>query len=69
MIARSLSAAASTPAKMIAVDTHEGRLYHHEEIIDELAGAHPYEQWLGNIVDLDAALERPRAAPLCRNAR
>ncbi|HWA00473.1 MAG TPA: glutamate synthase large subunit [Caulobacterales bacterium] len=43
--------------KMVCVDTHAGKLYHHEEIIDELAAAHPYEQWLGNVIDLDAHLK------------
>ena len=43
--------------KMICVDTHTGALYHHEQIIDLLAAAHPYEQWLGNVIDLDAHLK------------
>jgi glutamate synthase (NADPH) large chain len=42
--------------QMVAVDTHEGRLYHHEEIIDALAAAHPYQEWLENIVQLDERL-------------
>ena len=36
--------------QMIAIDTHEGRLYHHEELVDALAGQHPYERWLENVV-------------------
>ncbi|MEJ0060322.1 MAG: glutamate synthase central domain-containing protein [Terricaulis sp.] len=43
--------------KMICVDTHGGKLYLHEEIIDTLAAAHPYEQWLGNVIDLDEHLK------------
>ncbi|MBX9746706.1 MAG: glutamate synthase large subunit, partial [Hyphomonadaceae bacterium] len=48
--------------QMVAVDTREGRLYHHEELVDELAAAHPYSAWLENIVDLDKKLagEEPR---------
>jgi glutamate synthase (NADPH/NADH) large chain len=38
---------------MVAVDLHEGRLYGEEEILDELAGRHPYTEWLGNIVNLE----------------
>ncbi|QGZ93935.1 glutamate synthase large subunit [Terricaulis silvestris] len=48
--------------QMIAVDTHKGRLYHHDELVDELAQAHPYRSWLDNIVDLDTHLagDEPR---------
>ena len=42
--------------KMIAVDTRQGKLYHHEEIVDALAAQHPYETWLENIIELDARL-------------
>jgi len=42
--------------QMIAVDTREGRLYHHEELVDALAAQHPYGEWLENIVDLDKTL-------------
>ena len=54
-----------TAGRMIAVDLHPedgaagageavgGRLYGEREIIDELAGAHPYAQWLGNVVALE----------------
>ncbi len=42
--------------KMIAVDTLEGKLYQHDEIVDALAAQHPYEQWLENVIDLDARL-------------
>lgn len=43
--------------QMIAVDTHEGRLYHHEELVDVLAAKHPYSAWLENIIDLDKKLK------------
>ncbi len=39
--------------RMIAIDLNEGRFYGEEEIIDSLAGAHPYTEWLGNMVDLE----------------
>jgi len=44
------------PGRMVAVDLAEGRLYREEEIIDHLAEAHPYTQWLGNMVDLEARI-------------
>lgn len=43
--------------QMVAVDTHEGRLYHHEELVDALAAQHPYGEWLENVIDLDAKVE------------
>ncbi|MGE0742431.1 MAG: glutamate synthase large subunit [Hyphomonadaceae bacterium] len=45
--------------EMVAVDTHEGRLYHHEEMVDVLAAQHPYGDWLENIIDLDKKLLGP----------
>ena len=42
-----------SPGRMIAVDLQEGRLYGEDEIIDVLAGKHPYTEWLGNIVALE----------------
>jgi glutamate synthase (NADPH/NADH) large chain len=46
------------PGAMIAVDVKEGKFYEHDAIIEELAGTHPYEQWLSNIVELE-----PRIGP------
>ncbi len=43
--------------QMVAVDTQEGRLYHHEELVDALAAQHPYGDWLENVVELDKKLE------------
>jgi glutamate synthase (NADPH) large chain len=43
--------------QMVAVDTHEGRLYHHGELVDALAAQHPYGEWLESIIDLDRKLE------------
>ena len=52
------------PGRMVAVDLAEGRLYEEDEIIDRLAAQHPYDQWLGNMVDLEAKIApgpEPRA--------
>jgi glutamate synthase (NADPH) large chain len=43
--------------QLIAVDTHEGKLYRHDEMIDALAAQHPYGDWLENVIDLDKKLE------------
>jgi glutamate synthase (NADPH/NADH) large chain len=45
--------------QMVGVDTQEGRLYHHDELVDVLAAQHPYEAWLSNVTDLDAKLVGP----------
>ena len=50
-----------TAGRMIAVDLAPedgapGRLYGEAEIIDELAAAHPYAEWLGNVVALEARI-------------
>ncbi len=42
-----------SPGRMIAIDLVEGRLYDEESIIDKLAEAHPYTDWLGNMVELE----------------
>ncbi len=45
-----------SPGRMIAVDLAEGKFYSEDAIIDHLADAHPYTDWLGNMVDLEAAI-------------
>jgi len=53
------------PGKLIAVDMKHGRIYDEDEAIDALAAAHPYEEWLGNMVDLEPLIgpgPEPRAA-------
>jgi len=45
-----------SPGRMIAVDLEKGQLYSEAAIVDHLANAHPYTQWLGNMVDLEAAM-------------
>ena len=50
--------------RMLAIDLAEGRLYGEDEIIDHLAQRHPYDQWLGNMVDLETEIApgpEPRA--------
>ncbi|MFC3068027.1 glutamate synthase large subunit [Phenylobacterium soli] len=50
------------PGRMLAVDLAEGRLYAEAEIIDRLATQHPYDRWLGNMVDLEERIG-PGAEP------
>ncbi|MFZ5668241.1 MAG: glutamate synthase large subunit [Pseudomonadota bacterium] len=45
-----------SPGRMIAIDLAEGRLYGEDEIIDRLAAQHPYTEWLGNMVELEARI-------------
>ena len=48
------------PGKMFLVDTSQGRIVADEEIKDELAGQHPYRQWLDdNQVHLEDLPMRP----------
>ena len=61
--ARILRKAHISPGRMLAVDLAEGRLYEEEEIIDRLAAQHPYDRWLGNMVELEDKIgpgEEPR---------
>jgi len=60
--ARILRKAHIAPGRMLAVDLAEGRLYGEEEIIDRLAAQHPYDRWLGNMVELEARIG-PGAEP------
>src|SRR5690606_33925614 len=55
-----------SPGRMLAVDLAEGKFYGEDEIIDRLAAQHPYDKWLGNMVELDeqvATGEEPRLYP------
>ena len=48
---------------MIAANLEEGRFYEHDQIIDELAGEHPYSNWLKNVKELEVDIikgEEPR---------
>ena len=42
------------PGRMIAVNLDEGRFYDGDEILDLLAGKHPYQEWLDNVIELEA---------------
>ncbi|MBT9444271.1 MAG: glutamate synthase large subunit [Hyphomonadaceae bacterium] len=48
--------------KMIAVDTVEGKFYNETAIVDKLAAKHPYEKWLGNVIELESRIggDEPR---------
>jgi len=53
------------PGRMIVADLKEGRLLDEAEAIDALADAHPYKDWIGNMVDLEPLIgpgPEPRAA-------
>jgi glutamate synthase (NADPH/NADH) large chain len=41
------------PGQMIAVDLHEGRLFHDREVKDRIAGEHDYAAMIGKFIDLD----------------
>jgi glutamate synthase (NADPH/NADH) large chain len=51
--------------KMIAVDTEAGKFYDDKAILEHLSRKHPYEEWLGNVVDLERELQgaEPRLFP------
>jgi glutamate synthase (NADPH/NADH) large chain len=54
--ARIVRKAHIAPGRMLAVDLAEGRLYGEDEIIDRLAAQHPYDRWLGNMVNLESQI-------------
>ncbi|WP_238365074.1 glutamate synthase large subunit [Mesobacterium pallidum] len=56
------------PGQMIAVDMHEGRLYHDEEMKNRLANAQPFGEWVGKINDLDDVLGELEEVPLFEGA-
>ena len=41
------------PGGMIAADLQENKFYEHNEIVDKLAEANPYLEWLENVKELD----------------
>ena len=41
---------------LIAADLGAGKFYEHEELIDLLASENPYQDWLSNVVDLEAEI-------------
>ncbi|SDY84119.1 glutamate synthase (NADPH/NADH) large chain [Amycolatopsis xylanica] len=53
------------PGKMFLVDTAEGRIISDDEIKDELATAHPYDEWIdAGLVQLEDLPPRDREVPL-----
>ncbi|MEO1013830.1 MAG: glutamate synthase large subunit [Pseudomonadota bacterium] len=49
---------------MIAFDFDEKRLYGHTQILDRLSARHPYQDWLGNIVELEPMIGPGEEPPL-----
>ncbi|MBT3703649.1 MAG: glutamate synthase large subunit, partial [Alphaproteobacteria bacterium] len=45
------------PGQLVAIDFNEGKLYHDHEMKDLLADAHPYEEWVKNIVPMAQTVE------------
>lgn len=41
------------PGQMIAVDLHQGLLYHDDEIKDKLANSQPFEEWSKDLLSFD----------------
>ena len=52
------------PGQMIAVDMKEGRLYHDEELKDQLAAAQPFDEWIEKVVDLSGMLRNVPEKPV-----
>ena len=52
------------PGKMFLIDTAQGRMVSDDEIKDELARAHPYEEWIhAGLLDLKTLPDRGRYQP------
>ena len=56
---RIIAKGAIKPGRLIAVDLAAGKFYDSDQIIDELAGAKPYADWLQKAVELETKLEGP----------
>ncbi|MEQ0564394.1 glutamate synthase large subunit [Amycolatopsis sp. NEAU-NG30] len=53
------------PGRMFLVDTAEGRIVEDDEVKNELATAHPYDEWVeAGLVHLEDLPERDREVPL-----
>ncbi|HWJ79823.1 MAG TPA: glutamate synthase central domain-containing protein, partial [Niallia sp.] len=46
-----------SPGKMLLIDLEEGRIVSDEELKSEIAGEHPYQEWLEEVVHLENAIE------------
>ncbi|MGE3511725.1 MAG: glutamate synthase central domain-containing protein, partial [Vicinamibacterales bacterium] len=51
------------PGRMFLVDTARGRIVSDEELKRELAAAHPYQEWLKNLIDIDDLDPAPYLPP------
>jgi glutamate synthase (ferredoxin) len=56
------------PGRMFLVDTKQGRIVEDDEIKQKLASAKPWREWISaNQVRLDAVVDPPEAAEICRS--
>jgi glutamate synthase (ferredoxin) len=51
------------PGRIFLVDTKRGRIVSDEEVKRELAAAHPYKDWLKNLIDIDDLPPAPYLPP------
>ncbi|HIC80973.1 MAG TPA: glutamate synthase large subunit, partial [Kiloniellaceae bacterium] len=52
------------PGQMIAVDLHDGRLYHDGEIKAHLAAQKPFGEWIANVTSIDDLLRPDHGEPV-----
>ena len=60
---RIIAKGAIKPGRLIAVDLDKGRFYDSDQIIDRLANAKPYGDWLNKAVELDDKLDTKPTPP------
>ncbi len=51
------------PGRIFLVDTSKGRIVSDEEVKRELAAAHPYQDWLSNLIDIEDLDPAPYLPP------
>jgi glutamate synthase (ferredoxin) len=51
------------PGRIFLVDTAKGRIISDEEVKQELAAAHPYKEWLSNLIDIEDLDPAPYLPP------
>ena len=51
------------PGRIFLVDTVRGRIVSDEEVKQELAAAHPYKEWLSNLIDIEDLDPAPYLPP------
>jgi glutamate synthase (NADPH/NADH) large chain len=51
------------PGRIFLIDTSRGRIVSDEEIKRELAAAHPYREWLSNLIDIEDLDKAPYLPP------